>query len=395
MIRIFVVLIWLVVSFSQGFSVVAQDKLRATYQLKPSPLKVEIRIPHLSPGFDVDQRRHLSYEICICNYGNLKAELTELSLVNVAAPKQSLFTLANQKLLNRTERPGSKDKNTLTIAGNQFLIVKVDADIGPSSSPAKTVFHRLKLLLSRGTKKKEFVLEGAMFDAPSATKLVIGFPVRQGTWLNIGTSHRDSRFFTSGSQTSAQRFACDLSKLSDEGNFARSNKEWKKNETWLSYGQDVISVADGKVIDVVNGIRDNVPFSDQPATKITRQTIGGNSVFVDIGGNKFAYYAHLQPNSITVKKGDTVKKGQLLGKLGNSGQTTGPHLHFHICNDGRDPFSGEGVPFLFEKFQTLEKLDTARIDQIFENGAKWTGHNKKAITNKLEMPFGDRIIKIK
>lgn len=58
---------------------------------------------------------------------------------------------------------------------------------------------------------------------------------------------------------------------------------------------------------------------------------------------------HLQLKSVRVKAGDTVRRGQVLGLVGNSGHTDAPHLHFHV-SDGKDPLASEGVPFVFDTF---------------------------------------------
>ena len=81
----------------------------------------------------------------------------------------------------------------------------------------------------------------------------------------------------------------------------------------------------------------------------TAASAGGNFVVVDIGDGHYAFYAHLQPGSPTVAEGDEVTKGQVLGLLGNTGNSDGPHLHFHVM-DGPGPLSSNGLPYRFESF---------------------------------------------
>jgi murein DD-endopeptidase MepM/ murein hydrolase activator NlpD len=66
--------------------------------------------------------------------------------------------------------------------------------------------------------------------------------------------------------------------------------------------------------------------------RLRLKLFAGNYVLLDIGGGRFASYAHFQPNSLKVKVGDRVKLGQVLGLVGNSGNSDLPHLHFHITN---------------------------------------------------------------
>jgi len=108
-------------------------------------------------------------------------------------------------------------------------------------------------------------------------------------------------------------------------------------------------VADGTVVGFKDGIPENVPPSR--AVPITLETVGGNHVILDIGGGHFAFYAHLQPGKIRVKMGDRVKRGQVIGLVGNSGNSTEPHLHFHI-SDGNSPLGTEGLPYALTSFET-------------------------------------------
>ena len=68
-------------------------------------------------------------------------------------------------------------------------------------------------------------------------------------------------------------------------------------------------------------------------------TPAGNHVVIDHGNGERALYAHLVPGSIPVRVGTTVKRGQALGKCGNSGHSSEPHLHWHL-----QTAEGEGLP---------------------------------------------------
>ena len=72
------------------------------------------------------------------------------------------------------------------------------------------------------------------------------------------------------------------------------------------------------------------------------------------GGSRYAFYAHFRKGSIPVKVGDRVKRGDLLGKLGNSGNSSAPHLHFHI-SDANSPLGSEGLPYSFQSFEVQGK----------------------------------------
>ena len=85
---------------------------------------------------------------------------------------------------------------------------------------------------------------------------------------------------------------------------------------------------------------------------ITLETVGGNHVIIDIGGGHYAFYAHLKPGSLRVKVGDRVKRGQVIALVGNTGNSTEPHLHFHI-SDYPSPLGSEGMPYGYDAFEVV------------------------------------------
>jgi hypothetical protein len=115
----------------------------------------------------------------------------------------------------------------------------------------------------------------------------------------------------------------------------------KKNEDYFCWGQPIVAPADATVTEVENGAPDNTPGVMDPEHK------AGNHVVLDLGGGEYALIAHMQKGSVLVKVGDKVTRGQRLGLTGNSGNTTEPHVHFHV-QDGPTLFEGAGVPVWFD-----------------------------------------------
>jgi murein DD-endopeptidase MepM/ murein hydrolase activator NlpD len=118
--------------------------------------------------------------------------------------------------------------------------------------------------------------------------------------------------------------------------------------SYRCYGDKVFAVADAHVISVRNDVPDNPGQARANALPDTLANLGGNRVVLDLGGGKFAGYFHLQPGSIRVKQGDTVRAGDVLGLVGNSGAPS-PHLHFQVT-DGSGPFTSDGLPYVFDSF---------------------------------------------
>ena len=94
----------------------------------------------------------------------------------------------------------------------------------------------------------------------------------------------------------------------------------------------------------------------------TRSDYGGNHVILEIAPNVFALYGHLHTGSVTVKVGDRVKAGATLAKLGNTGPSTGPHLHFGIA-DKPDFWTGRSLPFVFDSVTLVGTVDVKTLDE--------------------------------
>jgi len=108
----------------------------------------------------------------------------------------------------------------------------------------------------------------------------------------------------------------------------------------------VLAVADGTVVAVQDGMPEQVPL--QAATHVDKPgDFGGNSVALEIAPGVYGFYAHFQPGSITVQVGDRVTTGQVLGLLGNTGNSGAPHLHFGL-NDDIDPIVANSLPMVFD-----------------------------------------------
>ena len=161
----------------------------------------------------------------------------------------------------------------------------------------------------------------------------------------------------------AQRFAIDWVQIGANGRTFDGDE--KDNKTHKAYGNEILAVADGVVSSTKDGIPENVPGLTSRAVPITPETVGGNNVILDLGGGRFAFYAHMQPGSLRVKVGDKVRRGQVLGLVGNSGNSTEPHLHFHVSN-GNSALESEGLPYVLESFdvQTSPNNWESRQNQL-------------------------------
>jgi murein DD-endopeptidase MepM/ murein hydrolase activator NlpD len=135
----------------------------------------------------------------------------------------------------------------------------------------------------------------------------------------------------------AQRFAYDLVIMK---NGVSHTGEGKKLTDYYCYGAEVIAPAAGQVVWSCDSLPNQEPGEMDPKHPV------GNGVVIDHGNGEFSLIAHLQPRTQKFKVGDKVKAGDVLGKCGNSGNTTEPHVHYHL-QDGPDITTAEGLPASF------------------------------------------------
>lgn len=120
-----------------------------------------------------------------------------------------------------------------------------------------------------------------------------------------------------------QKYAYDILMVNNQSSHEGDSK---KNENYYIFGKDIMAICDAKVVKVIDGVDDNIPGDLNP------QQLTGNTVIIETQNKEFILYAHLKKNSIIVKEGEDVKKGDIIGKCGNSGNTTEPHLHLSLQN---------------------------------------------------------------
>jgi murein DD-endopeptidase MepM/ murein hydrolase activator NlpD len=141
-----------------------------------------------------------------------------------------------------------------------------------------------------------------------------------------------------------QRYAIDFNRLDADHRLTAGDP--RLNTSAPGYGQPVLAVADATVVAAVDQYPDQIPGA---ITGVPPEAPEGNAVTLDLGEGRYALYAHLKPGSITVQAGERVQRGQVIGELGNSGNSTGPHLHFQVM-DAPSNLVANGLPYVFADF---------------------------------------------
>lgn len=237
---------------------------------------------------------------------------------------------------------------------------------------------------------KESTEEGyEMMDAREP--IIVGSPLR-GEWHSPNTP--GAKIPSHGTNKLGSRYAYDFIQVDWE------RKGWPAYRVSLAqyllfgvpldeyycWGQDVYAPSDGIIVKAEDGYKErtrtrvlsdmtnaykNAHYFDLKKDDI--QSIAGNYIIIECGDNVYAGLVHLQTGSIQVSVGQNVKKGDVIGRVGHSGNSFAPHLHFQLMDSG-DIATANGLPFAFEQYE------------LFKNGT-WEKVNNGIPTNKDRIRF--------
>ncbi len=367
-------------------------------RLKKIDLPIEViqaDVSFLSSPLHANNTTQLNYELNILNNYRIPLSLKKVEIFDLQNNDIPIAEFDSLFIEKHFERPGGNDLDDLKlISGNEYGILHINLVFDKNKSTPEQIFH--KLYFERLNKKNERIIhpmEVAIVNVSKPTEFSLGLPFnKKGKWLYGAESHKGSRFITEGKATYPQRFAIDWVFIDNNGLLTKG--DIKENKNWNTYGIELISVADGKIIDIKDGIIENEPLSEDMAVRITKETIGGNYIIIDIGNNIHAFYGHLIPNSLKVSIGDKVKKGQVIGLLGNSGNSDAPHLHFHLESKSNAFLGGEGIPYLITEFTQLKKYSVEEFDNLFNENIV-SLDSLKPIEKSNELPSGYGLIEVK
>lgn len=344
------------------FAVTGYSSAHAQALAQPEVLAPLVATPTVSPSpvLGSDNRLHLVYEIVLMNMAPGTVRIEEVDLLD-AANDAVLATLEGEALTRMLRLNGAAKGSELAGGGSGILFV--DLAIPEGAAVPTALNHRFEIQVaasSDGTSGGDadpmpeppeeitFVTEPLQVGPPA---VVVAPPLEGSRWVAAGgcctpySYHRGATLPINGTIYVAERFAIDFVQLNDENRISSGPRD--QLSSYAYFGTEIHSVAEGVVVAAEDGLPEQVPGKLPDDASI--QMAAGNHIVVDIGDGRFAFYAHMQPGSLRVNVGDKVATGQVLGLLGNSGNTDAPHLHFHIM-DGPSPLAANGLPYVFTAF---------------------------------------------
>ena len=311
-----------------------------------------------------DGKTHLVYELRMINFTSANVAVKQVEVLS--GNGQPIATLDAAQIASRLQPFGKRESTSeLTSGAGAQLFLHITLP-NAQAVPVK-LLHRLQLHADAAPPgQQDFSETGGEIAVDFQQAAVIGPPLRGTGYISAdsccdATRHTRAALPVNGRVWLAQRFAVDWEQIDDQGRIFHGPQD--KDESYNIYGKEAIAVADSKVASVTDKYPSQTP--GRYPTNISIEEADGNSVVLDLGHGRYALYAHLQQGKIRVHAGEVVKRGQVIGLVGNSGNSLVPHLHFHVMSTPT-PLASNGLPYEIDSFQVTgatqggtEAFDTA------------------------------------
>ncbi len=165
--------------------------------------------------------------------------------------------------------------------------------------------------------------------------------------------HFDVLIFLDGGMYTPERFAFDEIQFNESLSSINSGDD-TSNTSYYNYGDTLYAVADGTIIEVIDDRPENHGNMEDMVFNSDNE-YAGNHLILKIDEEHYAFYCHIIPGGFLIEKGQSVIEGQPIALLGNSGNSSAPHLHFHIA-DNSDFWKSNGIPFVFKQYTKIGDL---------------------------------------
>jgi murein DD-endopeptidase MepM/ murein hydrolase activator NlpD len=312
----------------------------------------DIVVPQPPSVVSVEGKGLLVYELHLTNFSSRGQTIQGVSALDRASNALlGRFVGADlrsrESLVAATPKPAAGD---VMVAPGQRAVIFLELGVS-STDPPRSLRHEIEV--STEGKSDTYTLMTPEVIVGVAPRAALAPPLKGGPWVAVHSptwerGHRRVFYSVGGRAHLPARFAVDWVRVDDAGRTTRGDGD--RVADTLGYGEDVLAVADASVA----AVRDNMsePERISHAGKHEIADDAGNYVVLLLKDGRYAFYEHLKPGSIRVQAGQRVARGTVIGSLGFTGQSTGPHLHFHVA-DAPAPLDAEGLPFAMEGFRLL------------------------------------------
>jgi hypothetical protein len=348
------------------FALLAPSALgRAQASDKMTPLLLAVQDAPV-PFMGSDGQIHLVYELGMTNFSSAEIAVEKVEVVGDGSVLQTLDTAAVAGRL----QPGGQREAAGTLAKSTHGLLFLNVALAPGSKIPSELSHHVSLRVTAAPPGQQELSEsGGPTTVDKRSVALIGPPLRGERYIAAdsccdATRHQRAALPVDGRVWLAQRYAVDWEQMDASGHIYTGPRA--KLESYAIFGQPALAVANAVVASVIDGQPEQTPGSYP--TNIALDAADGNSVILDLGEKRYALYAHLQPGSIKVHRGEKVHLGQVLGLVGDTGNSVVPHLHFQVM-DGPSSFSSNGLPYEISNYEMTGKSHgTEAFDQAESDG---------------------------
>lgn len=330
-----------------------------------TPVLMEVQDAPI-PFAGSDGKTHLVYELGLRNFSSANVEFQKIEILGDGSV---IATLDAAEITKRLQPYGQREPAASFAGGvsaNLFLHITL-----PENQPVpKRLSHRIQLHVDAApTGQQDMTENGGEVAIDNQPVALIGPPLHGSGYISAdsccdASRHTRAALPVNGRIWIAQRYAVDWEQLGDNGRIYHGPQA--EVSSYTIWGKEVFAVADAKVVSVVDNLPSQTP--GQFPTNIPIEQADGNAVILDLGKSRYCVYAHLQAGKITVHAGDMVKRGQVIGLVGNSGNSVAPHLHFHVMSTPT-ALAANGLPYEIDSFQvTGATPGTHAFDEAEEKG---------------------------
>jgi Peptidase family M23 len=343
----------------------------AQVQEKMTPVLLAVQDAPV-PFIGSDGRFHLVYELWMTNFSSADVTVEKVDVLGDGDVVQSFDAAAIAGRLQAAGQRESVDKSGGKLAGSTQALLFLHVTLAPGAAVPAGLSHRVVIHANAAPPGQQEITESggevAVKRRPVAS---IGPPLRGEGYVSAdsccdASRHTRAALPVNGRVWLAQRYAVDWEQLDAQGHIYQGPQE--KLESYTIFGKPVLAVADAVVVSVTDGLPEQTP--GKYPTNIPLDEADGNSVILDLGEQRYAMYAHMQPGSIKVRTGENVKLGQVIGLVGNTGNSVAPHLHFQVM-DRMSSLASNGLPYEIWNFQITGKTPgTKAFDEAEEKGTR-------------------------